>query len=215
MRYSRGFTGLLAVARTRHAITVIVISLVIALLETTALVAVFDTGPESFEAPQQFSFSDKVIYVSPIRIRTNGPSYFHSVARVKAYFSSPYASAFKTFDVDMSLDNASWTRVPLLGPQSNGESATLGLVDLSELTIVIYVRHYLPPQTVQLPTGVAKEDFLKSVHGTIMVHNEASPRDQVATILVGVALFAANLKIADYISPLRGRTDKTNPRLYT
>ncbi len=209
MRYSRGFT--------RHAITVIVIALVIALLETTALVAVFDTKPQSFEAPQQFSFSGKVTYDSPILTRTNGPSYFHSVARVNAYFYSPYAYAFKTFEVDMSLDNASWTRVPLLGSQSDGhiESATLGLVDLSELTIVIYVRHYLPPQTVQLPTGVTKEDFLKSVHGTIMVHKEASPRDQVTTILAGVALFAANLKIADYISPMRGQTDKTRPRLIT
>ncbi len=206
MRYSRGFRNLLRLARTKRAI--IVISLVLAIIETSALITVFDTEPQSFDAPPQFTFSDKVIYVSPIRIGTNGPSYFHSVARVNACFSSPYAAAFKTFEVDMSLDNATWTRVPLLGPQSDChiESSTLGLVDLSKLTVVIYVRYYIPPQTVQLPTGVTKEVFLKSVNGTIMIHREASPKDQVATFLVCVALLGLNLAVANHISPSRGKT---------
>jgi hypothetical protein len=190
-----------------------VISLVVAIV-LTSILATIGTQIESYEAPSQFPISNEMIELSTIRIHTSGPSYFHSVARVYAYFSSPYASTFKTFEVKMSLDNISWTTVPLLDSQSNelGKFADLGLVDLSGIVLVINVKCYIPPQQVQLPPNVTKEDLLNSVRGNIIIHKEMAPKDTVAVILVGATLFGTLfgivLKVADELFPMRPQIDK-------
>jgi hypothetical protein len=201
-------------SRRRRALSILAISLIVAIV-LTGILATIGTQIESYEAPLQFPISDEMIELPTMRIHTSGPSYFQSVGRVYAYFSSPYASTFKTFEVRMSLDNVSWTTVPLLDSQSNelGKFADLGLVDLSGIVLEINIKCYIPAQQVHLPPNVTKEDLLNSVRGNIIIHKEMAPKDTVAVILVGATLFGTLfgivLKVADELFPLRAQIDKT------
>src|SRR3990170_6315627 len=69
-----------------------------------------------------YPISNETIYASPIEYVTNGPIYFESVRRIYAYQTSQYADAFTIFDVWLSLDNASWTRIPLLLSQTDNRT---------------------------------------------------------------------------------------------
>ena len=194
----------------KHAILMIIMSLVLAVAATQTLIFIGKQEIESYEVPPQFTISNETKDFPPIQIRTTGPSYFTSVGRVYVYFSSPYATAFKTFEVNMSLDNASWKRVPLLNSQSNDRAkfADLGLIDLNRLLIVIYGRYYVPPQEVQLPPNVTKEDLLKSLRGNIMIERETAPRDRIIELLVDVTLFGVFLRVADLLFSKERQMDK-------
>lgn len=201
------------VKQKKHAILLIIISLVLAVATTRALISTGKTEIESYEVPTQFTISNETKDFPPIQIHTTGPSYFTSVGRVYVYFSSPYATMFKTFEVNMSLDNVSWKEVPLLDSQSNDRTkfADLGLVDLSRLVVVIYGRYYVPPQKVQLPPNVTKEDLLKSLKGNIMIQREPAPRDTIIELLVDVTLFGVFLRVADLLFLKERQVDHNAP----
>jgi len=194
----------------KGAILMIMMSLVLAAATTELLINMGKTEIESYEVPAQITISNETKDFPPIQIHTNGPSYFTSVGRVYVYFSSPYATAFKTFEVNMSLDKVSWKVVPLLNSQSNDRTkfADLGLVDLNSLVVVVYGRYYVPPQNLQLPPNVTKEDFLKSLKGNIILERETAPRDRIIVILVFVTLFGVILRVTDLLFLKRGQIDE-------
>lgn len=155
---------------------------------------------ESYEAPAAFTISPETRYFS-IQIRTKGPSYFNSIGRIYVYFSSPCANFFETFEVAMSLDNASWVNIPFYSFQSNDYSkfADLGLIGLDGLVITIYGRYHIPPQTMNLPSNVTKEDVLNGLKGNISIRKEIAPRDATVEFLVGITLFGAILRVLDLL----------------
>ncbi|MEM3673228.1 MAG: hypothetical protein QW468_03235 [Candidatus Bathyarchaeia archaeon] len=98
---------------------------------------------------------------------------------------SPYADYWSTFQVWMSLDNSSWENVPFLeAPTDNiSKMAYLGCINLYDPQLVIYVKYYIPPQTILLPSNVTKEEF-SNVFANVWVKRHATPADTVQWIAI-------------------------------
>jgi len=217
MNYSRKLSRLLnhttLFARQKwRVLLAIFVSLTLALTTTYVLESVGKTGVDYYESPPQFTISNETRSFL-IQIHSTGPSYFASVGRIYIHISSTYAEVLEIFEVEMSLDNTSWVRVPLLPSRSNDHTkfADLGLVDLDKLLVVIYGRYYIPEQTVMLPPNVTKDDVLNSLQGNIEINREPAPRDTTIKILVIVTLFGVFLRLTDLLFLRRESTTRQGP----
>jgi hypothetical protein len=148
-----------------------------------------------FESPQQEKFNLSTYLL---------PSYFSSAYKIYACQCSPYATAFQTFEVWLSLDNRSWVEIPFLNrssmPSDLSQYADLGFVAIDNpTTLVIYGRCFLPEQNLTLPSGVSMEQVLSSVQGQILFVKSTTPRDQVLEILIITTLFLAFLQIIRFL----------------
>lgn len=148
-----------------------------------------------------YTVSNETTTAAPIDIVTSGPSYFESVGRIYVYHTSPYASAFVTYHLWLSLDNSSWTETPLLSSQTNNRSqmADLGLVQLDNPKITLYMKYYIPPQTLAYAVNATKEQLENSFKGYVQIMKEATSRDTTNSILVFFGFFTLILQVSDFL----------------
>lgn len=171
----------------------------------------------SYNPRTAFTISNETVTSPPLDIFTTGPSLFASVGRVHAYLSSPYASAFKIFDIWMSLDNSTWTRIPLLSSQTSNRTqmADLGLVGLDNPHIVVYTKYYIPPQTLVHPINATKVEIENSFTGYIQLVRQATSRDTTQSVLTFFVFFGIILQVSDFLLKRRGseRSEKEEKRI--
>ena len=148
------------------------------------------TQIEELTSTTTITISNETTFGSPSKAFVK-KGYFDSVGEVYVYMSSPYANYWNTFNVWMSLDNSSWTIVPFLNSTTNNRTqmANLGLINLGNPELTIYIKSYIPPQTIFLPPNVTKEDasIFKS---NVSVKRQATPADTTQWIVVFFAVFA-------------------------
>ena len=84
----------------------------------------------------------------------------------------------------MSLDNSSWVKVPFLTMDTNNltQMAYLGGITLTEPQLKIYVKYYVPSQTIFIPPNVTKEEVL-FIKANVLIKKEATPQDTTIWIL--------------------------------
>lgn len=173
---------------------------------------------ENPKVTYKYPISNEIIYGSPIEIVTNGPSYFESVGRIYAYMTSRYADAFVIFNVWLSLDNSSWTRVHLLTSEidNRSEMADLGLVQLDKPTIKMYVKYYIPPQTFAYPINATKAEIEASFKGFIQIARQPTSNDTALSIFTFFIFFALILQIFDFVllKEDRKRTQSKNAKTF-
>lgn len=149
------------------------------------------TQIEVLTSTTTITISDETTFGSPCNAFVK-KGYFDSAGKVYVYMSSPYANYWNIFNVWMSIDNSSWTIVPFLESDTNNltQMAYLGLINLGNPQLRIYVKYYVPPQTILLPPNVTKEDasVLKS---NVLIKKQATPTDTTQWILVFLAAFGA------------------------
>jgi hypothetical protein len=105
--------------------------------------------------------------------------YFDSIGELYVYLYSPYANYWSTFYVWMSRDNSSWISVPFLNFTTDNytQMADLGVVNLANPQLTVYQKYYVPPQTVETPFNVTKQDLQTALIGHLIIHEEATPAD--------------------------------------
>jgi hypothetical protein len=143
-------------------------------------------------------------YDSPVEAFVN-KGFFDSVGQVYAYLNSPYANYWGNFSAWVSLDNASWVSLPFLESVTSNrtEMANLGFISLSNPQLTVYLKHYVPPQTVPLPPNVTKEDAsILTVH--ILVKKETTAADKTQWILVFSTVFGVILAIVLFMRNVFG-----------
>ncbi len=168
----------------------IVIPFILSLVMTFTLQYVESTRVEQLTFTTTITISNETRYGSPCKFFIE-KGWFDSVGEVYVYLSSPYASYWKIFNVWMSIDNSSWTSVPFLESDTNNltQMASLGFINLDNPQLTIYVKYYIPPQTLLLPPGVTKED-LSEWKSNVLIKKRATPADRGLWITVFFGVFA-------------------------
>ena len=168
----------------------IVIPFILSLVMTFTLQYVESTRVEQLTFTTTITISNETRYGSPCKAFVE-KGWFDSVGEVYVYLSSPYASYWKIFNVWMSLDNSSWTSVPFLESDTNNltQMASLGFINLGNPQLTIYVKYYIPPQTLRVPPGVTKED-LSIWKANVLIKKRATPADRGLWITVFFGVFA-------------------------
>jgi len=168
----------------------IVIPFIFSLGMTFVLQHIESTQIEQLTFTTTITISNETRYGSPCKAFVK-KGWFDSAGEVYAYMSSPYASYWNTFNIWMSLDNSSWTPVPFLESDTDNltQMASLGFINLGNPQLTIYLKYYIPPQTILLPSGVTKEDasILKS---NVLIKKRATPADRMQWITIFLAVFA-------------------------
>jgi len=188
---------------------IILLSSLFAIATTQSVQYLESLQVESSTLSSSFTMANETIFFPPVQIDTNGPGYFESVGRIYAYFSSPYASVFNNFSVWMSLDNSSWTKVPLLPLQTDNRTkmGDLGLVGLDNFRIRIYVKYYFPPQTIYTPPNSPEVDIKGSFKGYIQIVKEPTRRDTINWLFLFFTFFAVIFEIITYVSPFKSQRE--------
>ena len=168
----------------------IVIPFILSLVMTFTLQYVESTRVEQLTFTTTITISNETRYGSPCKAFVE-KGWFDSVGEVYVYLSSPYAGYWKIFNVWMSLDNSSWTSVPFLESDTNNltQMASLGFINLGDPQLTIYVKYYIPPQTLRVPPGVTKED-LSIWKANVLIKKRATPADRGLWITVFFGVFA-------------------------
>lgn len=168
----------------------IVIPFILSLGATFVLQHIESTQIEQLTFTTTITISNETRYGSPCKAFVK-KGWFDSVGEVYVYMSSPYAIYWNTFNIWMSLDNSSWTPVPFLESDTDNltQMASLGFINLGNPQLTIYLKYYIPPQTILLPSGVTKEDasILKS---NVLIKKRATPADRMQWITIFFAVFA-------------------------
>lgn len=177
------------------------IAALLALLATLTLQYFLSLQIENPKVTFNYPISNETIYATPIEVVTNGPAYFESVGRIYAYQTSLYADAFRIFNVWLSLDNSSWTRIPLLLSQTDNrtEMADLGLIQLNKPVIEIYLKYYIPPQTFAYPINATKAEIEDSFKGFIQIVRQPTSNDTALSIFAFFIFFTVILQIFDFV----------------
>ena len=167
----------------------IVIPFILSLVTTFTLQYVESTRIEQLTFTTTITISNETRYSSPCKAFVE-KGWFDSVGEVYVYLSSPYASYWKIFNVWMSLDNSTWTPVPFLESDTNNltQMASLGFINLGNPQLTIYVKYYIPPQTLRVPPGVTKED-LSILKANVLIKKRATPEDTVKWIMAFFTVF--------------------------
>ena len=168
----------------------IVIPFILSLVTTFTLQYVEGTRVEQLTFTTTITISNETRYGSPCKAFVE-KGWFDSVGEIYVYMSSPYASYWNIFNVWMSIDNSSWTSVPFLESDTNNltQMASLGFINLDNPQLTIYVKYYIPPQTLLLPPGVTKED-LSEWKSNVLIKKRATPADRGLWITVFFGVFA-------------------------
>lgn len=200
-------------SHARQRVLIIFGFLIIIAFASTALTQIFLSL--QVETPKLVSFytiSNETVYSPPIEIMTNGPSYFQSVAKVYAYESSKYASAFNIFDVCLSLenpslDNSSWIKIPLLPSQTYDRSkmAYLGVIKLDNPKVAIYQKYYIPPQDFKYPINATKTEITNSFIGYVQIVREPSSLDTGKSLFAFFVFFGAILTTYNFFKNKNSR----------
>ena len=181
-------------SKTSKILLIIVLAFVLAFFLSIAVTLFFQyaesTQIETFTSTIKITISNETMLGSPYKAFVK-KGYFDSVGEVYVYMSSPYASYWNTFNVWMSLDNSSWTIVPFLESTTNNRTqmANLGLISLGNPQLTIYLKYYIPPQTILLPPNVTKEDA-SNLNTKVLVKKQATPADTTQWILVFFTVFS-------------------------
>ena len=140
-------------------------------------------------------FANKTTFSPPFKGLVK-KGYFNSLGEVYVCMSSQYAHYWETFNVWMSLDNYSWVAVPFLESASNNptEMAYLGPIDLGNPQLTIYLKSYIPPQTISLPPNVTQQD-IENIKSSVIVKLQATPADTTQLILSFFTIFEVILGI--------------------
>jgi hypothetical protein len=133
--------------------------LVIALTVTLMIEVILSFQIQLSNVGTTIKIDNVTYYPPPIVINTNGPTYFNSYAHIKAIVASNHGDIFKIANFSASLDNMTWTILPMAFNETdleNKESVDLGLVKLDSPQITVYLKTYIPPQevTVYVPPNV-------------------------------------------------------------
>lgn len=176
-------------SKFQNILLTIIIALVLSIIVTLALQHVESTQIEQLTLTTTISISNETKFGPPCKAFVK-KGYFDSVAEVYVDMSSPYASYWDTFNVWMSLDNSSWTSVPVLEctTYNRTQMANLGLISLADPQLTIYQKYYIPPQTIILPPNVTKEDA-SIFEANVSVTRRATPADTTQWILAFFAVF--------------------------
>jgi hypothetical protein len=167
----------------------IFLAFILSIVATLILQHVESTQIESFTLTTTITISNETIFSPPYEAFVK-KGYFDSVATVYVYLYSPYATCWETFNVWMSLDNSSWVIVPFLNFTTNNytQMANLGLINLGNPQLKIYQKHYVPPQTIFLPSNVTKQEA-SNLNAYAFFKKQATPSDTVQWIMVFFAVF--------------------------
>lgn len=191
------------------------ITLILSIVATFVLQYVEGTQIERLTYTTTITVSNETTFGSPFKAFVK-KDYFDSVGEVYVYMSSPYANYWNTFNVWMSLDNSSWTPVPFLESATNNltQMANLGLINLGNPQLTIYVKYYVPPQTILLPPDVTKED-VSVLKSNVLIKKQATPADTTQWVLVFFAMFGFIGFILDHLStaPKVGKRRKKKSRV--
>ena len=168
----------------------IVIPFILSLVVTFTLQYAESTRIEQLTFVTTITISNETRYCSPCKVLVE-KGYFDSIGEVYVYMSSPYACYWKIFNVWMSLDNSSWTSVPFLDSDTNNlaQMASLGFINLGNPQLTIYVKYYIPPQTLTVPPGVTKEE-LSVFEAHVLIKKRATPADTGLWITTFFGVFA-------------------------
>ena len=190
----------------RHALQRKLIILGISILLALMLTAVFQyfvgLQIETLKVPFSFTISNETVSTQPIEVVTNAPNYFVHAVKIYAYQTSPYASAWTTFDTWLSLnDSPPWVTIPLLTSQTDNrtEMAYLGTIQLSSPTIYIYQKYYIPPQTLTYNGNATNAEIENSFSNSIQIVKQPTSEDTALTILTFFALLAITLQVYDFL----------------
>jgi len=140
-------------------VVVLITAFVLSIVVTYVLEYAESTQVVSLTSTTTITISNETMFGSPFRGLVE-KGYFDSVGEVYVHMSSPYANDWNTFNVWMSLDNSSWVIVPFLESVTDNRTqmADLGFINLGNPQLTIYMKYYIPPQTVFLPPNVTKQD---------------------------------------------------------
>jgi len=188
---------------TRRQIIVLIISVSIALIITHLLSELDKPKMLKVSLGSTLNISSDINeYLLPVTIT---PSYFSSVGKIYVALSSPHSESLKEYRIEMSVDNYSWLEIPLhtvLPDKSEiNKFIELGYVNLNEVRTMIYIRSFIPPQQIKLPSDVSKKDFLNSFEGSIGIKPIKTPKDITLLILVFVSLLGTTYGILNSITP--------------
>lgn len=167
----------------------IVIVVVASIVGTIILEYVVSTKVEQLTFTTTITISNETQFGTPFNAFIK-KGYFESVGEVYVHMSSPYANYWDTFMVWMSLDNSSWKLVPfLVAPTNNlSQMTSLGLINLDTPQLTIYVKYYIPPQTIFLPPNVTKED-VSNVMSSVLIKRRVTPADRGNWLFAFLAVF--------------------------
>lgn len=204
-------------SRFKKILLILVVSLALSFIVTSILQYLESTQIESITLTTTLTISNETIF-SPSYEGFVKKGYFDSVAKVYVYLSSPYANYWETFNVWMSLDNSSWVTVPFLESITNNytQMADLGLVSLNDPQLTIYQKQYIPPQTLNLPPNVTKQDAT-NLQANGVIKREATPSDTTQWIIVffsvfGIIGFILNLILSGKDSESESRKIEKNKK---
>ena len=176
-------------SKFQKTLLIIAIAFVLSIIVTFVLQYLESTQIEVLTSTTTITISNETTFGSPCNAFVKR-GYFDSVGEVYVYMSSPYANCWNTFNVWMSLDNSSWTIVPFLESTTNNRTqmANLGLINLGNPQLTIYLKYYIPPQTILLPSNVTKQDA-SDLKANVLIKMQATPADTTQWILVFFTVF--------------------------
>jgi hypothetical protein len=140
------------------------------------------------------------------------PSYFSSLGKIYAYISSPYIKGFKEIKIELSADNLLWKEIPIYtAPPNQNDEVEVGYIDLNKVNTVLYGRSYIPPQEIEKPNNVTKEQVLGSFKGNLIIKPIKTARDNILFIIIFITTFGVIYTILySFISPTFSYQRKNN-----
>lgn len=196
----------------KRLILIFVPSLFFGLLTTFVVQYVESTQIEQLTFTTTITISNETTFSSPFEAFVKQGA-FDSVGKVYAYMSSPYANYWNIFNIWMSLNNNySWTKVPFLTSDTSNitQMAYLGSINFADPQLKIYVKSYIPPQTIFLPPNVTKEEA-SALKANVLIKKEATPQDTTKWFLTFSALFSTVLAVITAIFTVYYDVKKSKP----
>jgi len=195
----------ISLSKFKRRLIIISIAIILSVAMTFILQYIEGTQIEVLTSTTKIGFSNETTFSSPFRAFIK-KGYFDSVGKVYVYLSSPYAKYWSTFNVWMSLDNSSWTPVPFLETDTEdlSQMACLGLINLNDPQLTIYVKHYVPPQNIVIPykalnvtIGEVLEEVFK-LKAMVLIKKQATPQDTTNWIIIFFTIFGITGFILDH-----------------
>jgi hypothetical protein len=192
----------------------LLIALVLSGIVTFVLEYIESTQIEQISSITTITISNETRFGAPSQNLIK-KGYFDSVGEVFVYLSSPYAKYWQTFNVWMSLDNASWITVPFLESATGNltQMANLGSISFGDPQLTIYLKYYVPPQTVVFPPNVTKQDA-SNLTSNVVVKRRPTPADATQWTLVFFAVFGVVFSVIGVILDLliSGKNSKSSTK---
>lgn len=178
-------------------IAILILSLIIS-LEICFFIWIFDKP----STPQPMGLQEYNVSEEPIitkQAMTISPGYFSTFGEVHAVIYSPYINYSKNIKFWMSLNGVDFKEIRILSySPSKREIENLekvGYVDLTNINNKIWVKSFIPPQQMLLPSGISEDKFLGSFNGSVLIKPKKTGRELILIFIIFVSLLGVSYGI--------------------